>query len=278
MLGLATAVANFMSRQVGGYVAAAVREVEVRRQRDRLRHDLEIAREIQQRLLPNSLPDFTGYQFAAVSRPADQTGGDYYDWQEICPHRAVFSLGDVTGHGVGPALVTAACRAYVRAILGNEPVPATVLERVNKLLHADLTEGRFVTLALVDLNAETNEVRLLSAGHGPTLYVRGSDGDVKQIDSQGLPLGLYEDGMLEAPVQFHLDPGDLVVLCSDGFFEPSNVSGEEFGLDRLTRVISEHRHEPPTRIVAAMEHAVCRFLNTAPQPDDMTAFIIKRTT
>jgi len=276
MLGLATAAAVFVARQVEGYVSAAVREMETRRQRDRLKHDLEIASQIQQRLLPRSLPDLAGYQIAAVSRPADETGGDYYDWQEISRQRAVFSLGDVTGHGIGPALVTAACRAYVRSTLGNEPVPTAVLRRVNSLLYADLTEGRFVTLALVDLNAETHEVLLLSAGHGPTLHVRGSDGTIKEIDSQGLPLGLYEDGMLEEPVQFRLEPGDLVVLCSDGFFEPANAAGEEFGLSRLTELIRTNRHESSERLLVVMEDTVRRFLGTAPQPDDMTALVIKR--
>jgi serine phosphatase RsbU (regulator of sigma subunit) len=276
MLGLATAAAIFVAGQVEKYVSAAVREMETRRQRDRLKHDLEIASQIQQRLLPRSLPDLAGYQIAAVSRPADETGGDYYDWQEISRQRAVFSLGDVTGHGIGPALVTAACRAYVRSALGNEPVPTAVLRRVNSLLYADLTEGRFVTLALVDLNAETHEVLMLSAGHGPTLHVRGGDGTVKEIDSQGLPLGLYEDGMLEEPVQFRLDPGDLVVLCSDGFFEPANAAGEEFGMSRLTGLIRNNRHESPERLLAVMEDTVRRFLGTAPQPDDMTALVIKR--
>ena len=276
MLGIATAASAFVARQVRSYVLAAVREMEIRKQRDRLKHDLDVAKRIQESLLPGSMPDFAGYQFAAVSRPADETGGDYYDWQEIGPQRAVFSLGDVTGHGIGPALVTAACRAYVRAILGKESPPAAVLRLVNTLLIADLPDGRFVTLALVDLNAETHQVRLLSAGHGPTLFVRGSDGEVREIDSQGLPLGLYEDGMLEEAVQFSLDPGDLIVLCSDGFFEPANSAGEEFGIDRLADVLRTNRHESATRLVELMENEVRQFVGDMPQPDDMTALIIKR--
>jgi hypothetical protein len=120
MVGIATAVAVFVARQIQGYVEAAVREMEIRRQRDQLKRDLEIASEIQQRLLPRAMPNLAGYDFAAVSRPADETGGDYYDWQEISRDRVVLSLADVTGHGVGPALVTAACRAYVRVILGKK--------------------------------------------------------------------------------------------------------------------------------------------------------------
>jgi serine phosphatase RsbU (regulator of sigma subunit) len=233
MIGIAAAAAVFVARQIQGYVAEAVREMEVRRQRDRLKRDLEIASEIQQRLLPRAMPNLAGYDFAAVSRPADETGGDYYDWQEISRDRVVLSLADVTGHGVGPALVTAACRAYVRVILGSDTTTAAVLARVNRLLQADLPEGRFVTLALLDVDAVAHDVHLLSAGHGPTLHVRGTDGETRQIDAQGLPLGLSDDPLLDDPVKFHLDPGDLVVLCSDGFFEPDNPSGEAFGMERL---------------------------------------------
>ncbi len=276
MLGIATAASAFVANQVRAYVLAAVREMEIRKQRDRLKHDLEVAQRIQESLLPGSMPDFAGYQFAAVSRPADETGGDYYDWQAFSPQRAVFSLGDVTGHGIGPALVTAACRAYVRAILSKESPPAAVLRLVNTLLLADLPDGRFVTLALVDLNAETHEVRLLSAGHGPTLVVRNCDGDVRKFDSQGLPLGLYEDGMLEDAVQFSLARGDLVVLCSDGFFEPANSAGEEYGVERLADVLRSNRHESAPRLVELMENQVREFVGDMPQPDDMTALVIKR--
>jgi serine phosphatase RsbU (regulator of sigma subunit) len=276
MLALATVAAVFVSIQVRGYVDAAVREMEVRRQRDRLQRDLQIASQIQQRLLPQTMPELPGYEIAAISRPADETGGDYYDWQQVSRTRTVFSLGDVTGHGIGPALVTAACRAYVRAALGSEPVPATVLERVNGLLHADLTEGRFVTLALVDIDAESHQTRLLSAGHGPTLHVRGRDGEVTTMGSQGLPLGLFDESMLEDSVKFCLERGDLVVLCSDGFFEPANASGEEFGMERLCQFVREHRDDTPERLLAGLEAAVREFMGQHSQLDDMTALIIKR--
>jgi serine phosphatase RsbU (regulator of sigma subunit) len=276
MIGLATVAAVFVARQVEGYVESAVREMETRRQRDQLKRDLEIASEIQQRLLPRAMPNLAGYDFAAVSRPADETGGDYYDWQEVSRERVVLSLADVTGHGVGPALVTAACRAYVRVILGNDTTTAAVLARVNSLLQADLPESRFVTLALLDVDAAAHDVHLLSAGHGPTLHVRGTDGETRQIDAQGLPLGLSDDPLLDDPVKFHLDTGDLVVLCSDGFFEPANPSGEAYGMERLIQVLQTHRHESASAIVAAMEQEVRQFIDTAPQPDDMTAVVIKR--
>lgn len=276
MLALATAASAFVAREFRGYLLAAVREMEVRRQRDRLRRDLEVAGEIQEHLLPRNSPNLPGYDIAAVCRSADETGGDYYDWQEIGPRRAVFSLGDVTGHGIGPALVTAACRAFVRAIVANDPHPSSVLDRANRLLHEDLPDGRFVTLVLVDLDAETHEAHLLSAGHGPTLHVRGQDGGVEEILAQGMPLALVDEQEMDAAVPCQLAPGDLLALCSDGVFEATNPAGELYGMNRLKQLIIANRALSSADILAKLEASVREFMASGPQGDDMTAVVIKR--
>ncbi|MHB1032851.1 MAG: PP2C family protein-serine/threonine phosphatase [Pirellulaceae bacterium] len=276
MLALATGAAVFVAAQVRVYVAAAVREMQTRREHDRLKRDLEIAGEIQKGLLPPTMPQLEHYAFAAMCRPADQAGGDYFDWQEISRQRVVFSVGDVTGHGIGPALVTAACRAYVRAIIGLQSSAVSQLTRINELLYKDIPDGKFVTLVLIDLDAENHQFRLLSAGHGPTMVVRRDGGHIESIDSQGLPLGLFEDQMLEEPVQGCLEPGDLIVAVSDGFFEWADQADEEFGIERLQDVICAHRHESAQEILAAMEQAVRAFVGDLPQQDDVTALIIQR--
>jgi serine phosphatase RsbU (regulator of sigma subunit) len=276
MLALSTLASVFVAGQVQTYVAAAVREMQTRREHDKLRRDLEIAGEVQRGLLPSTMPEIEHYQFAAVCRPADQTGGDYFDWQEISPKRVVFSVGDVTGHGVGPALVTAACRAYVRATMNDSLSPVSLLGRVNELLHADIPDGKFVTMVLIDLDARSHQFRLLSAGHGPTLVVRERGGEIQSVDSQGLPLGLMEDQMMDEPVQGSLDEGDFVVAISDGFFEWSNASGELFGINRLQEVIITHRHESAKDILSAMERSVREFVGDLPQQDDVTGLVIKR--
>jgi len=276
MLVLATLAAVFVAGQVKIYVASAVREMQTRREHDRLKHDLEIAGDIQRGLLPPSMPRLEQYQFAAVCHPADQAGGDYFDWQEISSRRVVFSLGDVTGHGVGPALVTAACRAYVRAIIGVQPSPVPMLGQVNDLLCKDIPDGKFVTLVLIDLDAQYHQCRLLSAGHGPTVIVREKDGAIQTFGSQGLPLGLFEDQMMEEPIQSYLEPGDLVVAISDGFFEWANDDNEAFGIDRLQEVIVANRHQSAEEILAAMERSVRDFVGDIPQQDDVTGLVIKR--
>ncbi len=276
MLLLATGASVFVAAQVRTYVAAAVREMQTRREHDKLKRDLEIAGEIQQGLLPPAMPQLEHYEFAAVCRPADQTGGDYFDWQELSRQRIVFSVGDVTGHGVGPALVTAACRAYVRATLGVQSSPVPLLGQVNDLLHKDIPEGKFVTLVLIDLDAQSHQFRLLSAGHGPTMLVRAGDGQIQTCNSQGLPLGLFEDQTMEEPIQGNLEPGDSIVAVSDGLFEWANDSDEAYGLERLEEVVRANRHESAEGILAAMERSVGDFVGDLPQQDDVTGLVIKR--
>jgi serine phosphatase RsbU (regulator of sigma subunit) len=276
LLAVATASITLVTVQVRRYVVRAVREVEMRRQRDHLRRDMEIAREIQQGLLPADLPQLPGYEIAAMSRAAEHAGGDFYDWQALGEERVVLALGDVTGHGVGPALVAAACRAYVRAIMGVGGGVEPVVARVNELLCDDLTGGRFVTLALFDLDAQAHSAALMSAGHGPTLWMHGADGAITSIAAQGLPLGISADGDWDNSFQITFDPGDWGIILSDGFFEAQNADRVEFGLERLQGLLRAQRHRAARELLAEMDQAVTAWVGAHPQQDDMTAVVIKR--
>jgi phosphoserine phosphatase len=117
---------------------------------------------------------------------------------------------------------------------------------------------------------------LLSGGHGPTLFVSGANGNIRDLGSQGLPLGLLEDQLLDDPVEATMDPGDLIVAVSDGFFEWANASRELFGIDRLQQVIQSHRHESAAAILSLMEQEVKKFAGNVPQQDDVTGLVIKR--
>ena len=270
ILMLGTTAATFVTTQVRQHVIAALHEAQVKREKERMEADLALARTIQQNLLPQRLPDVAGYDVAALNIPADQTGGDYYDWQPLGDGRTVISLADVTGHGVGPALVTAACRAYVRATIGDERPPDVVLERVNRLLHDDLPEGRFVTFALLELDPERHRGVFLSAGHGPSFFVVGESGDVRSVEAQGPPLAVLEDQVTESAVTFEFSPGDLVVLFSDGLFEWTDGNGRQFGLERLRNVVRENRGAQAATIVSRMHEAVRTFVGSQPQADDIT--------
>jgi serine phosphatase RsbU (regulator of sigma subunit) len=271
LLWLTGLVAAGVAREIRGHVAAALEEA---RESERVHHDLEMARTIQQGLLPKQAPVLPGYEIAGWNQPADQTGGDYYHWQTLSDGRVAFSLADVTGHGIGPALVTAACRAYARASLDGQPDLGAVMSHVNRLLAEDLPLGKLVQLVVAVVEPGSSSIEMLSAGHGPLLVVRAEG--VQRLNAHGVPLGVSA-ALVYGPAQrIELAPGDLLVLLTDGFFEWENKEGEEYGLDRLDRVLFEQRERPPAEIISSLYEAVLDFSGGTTQDDDLTAVVIQR--
>jgi serine phosphatase RsbU (regulator of sigma subunit) len=269
-------VAGAVASEIRKQVDAALREAETRRQVERLEHDLEVARSIQQSLLPTSMPEIEGFDIAAWNQPADQTGGDYYDWQPLPDGKVLVALGDVTGHGIGSALLAAVCRAYARASFTAENGLLLAMERINAALAKDMIQGRFVTFVATVCSPTSSCVELLSAGHGPLFrYFLGED-RFDKMDAQGLPLGISSLMSSDPPLILDLKPGDLLVLATDGFFEWANARGEQFGTERLEETVRASRAKPSSDIIADLYKAVTGFAGGSRQQDDLTAIIIKR--
>lgn len=269
-------VAGAVADEIHKQVEAALREAEMKRQVERLEHDLEIARSIQQSLLPTSTPQIAGFEIAGWNQPADQTGGDYYDWQVLPDGRLLVALGDVTGHGIGPALIAAVCRAYARANFTPEHGLLTAMERVNTSLAQDVGEGRFVTFVVALCTPGSSRVELLSAGHGPLFVYWLHEDRFDAMSAQGLPLGLIPELASEPPCILEFQPGDMLVLSTDGFFEWANATGEQFGVKRMEDTIRATRDKAPKEIIAALYQAVIAFSGGTKQADDLTAVVIKR--
>jgi serine phosphatase RsbU (regulator of sigma subunit) len=268
----AGAVASEIRKQVN----AALREAEMQGEVESLQHDLEVARSIQQSLLPTSMPQIEGYDIAAWNQPADQTGGDYYDWQSLPDGKILVALGDVTGHGIGGALLAADCRAYARANFVVEYGLLIAMERINALLAKDMIEGRFVTFVAAVCSPKSSRVELLSAGQGPLFrYFLGED-RFDKMEAQGLPLGISSILDSDPPVILDLNPGDLLVLATDGFYEWANAQSEQFGSKRLEETVRASRERSPGDIISALYRAVVDFSGGTKQQDDLTAVIIKR--
>jgi serine phosphatase RsbU (regulator of sigma subunit) len=211
-----------------------------------------------------------------MSRPADETGGDYYDWQQLPDGRLLVVLADVTGHGIGPALVMAVCRAYARASAAVISDPAPLMRRLNELLLADLPDGRFITLAIALLSPD-GTVELVSAGHGPTLLYRAADAAITSFGGDGLPLGLMPDERYEPVARFTMHPGDVLLLLTDGFFEwQRHPDREAFGIERLEQTLKDHATRAPADLLTALDHAATTFAAGAKQQDDVTAVVIRR--
>jgi serine phosphatase RsbU (regulator of sigma subunit) len=265
-----------VAHQIRQHVVAALHELESRAKIAALEHDLDIARSIQQGLLPQTPPRVEGFDIAGWNQPAAETGGDYFDWHQLADGRLALTVADVTGHGIGPALGMAACRAYARAGLSTETDLRSFLGHLNQFLYEDLPREKFVTLAAGLLNVRENTVNLISAGHGPLLFYSAEENRVRDHEAQGPPLGILPNFSYACPQVLKFAPGDMLVLVTDGFLEWANADDEEFGQDRLAEVIRAHRSMPSANIISELYSAVLKFAGSTPQLDDLTALVVKR--
>lgn len=268
---IASAIANEIRKQVD----AALREADLKRRMERLEHDMEVARSIQQSLLPTALPQLEGYEIAGWNQPADETGGDFYDWQVLPDGKLIVALADVTGHGIGPALLAAVCRAYARASFSAENCLTDAMQALNRSLIHDIGKARFVTFVAAICSPD-KPVEFLSAGHGPLFLYWLREDRFDAFEAQALPLGIMTDLESDAPKVLDLQPGDMLVLSTDGFFEWANAKGEQFGVERMQQTIRASRELHPAEIISALYKAVISFSGGTKQMDDLTAVIIKR--
>lgn len=276
-----TALAGWLvARAVRNHVIEASEEAAAHERTERqvlgMRHDLNVAREIQLGLLPTRSPELKGFDIKGMNRPADQTGGDYYDWQTLPDGRLAVVLADVSGHGIGPALVMAVCRAYARSTAPNVPDPAVLLTRLNDLLHEDLPADRFITFVVVMLD-EAGSAHLVSAGHGPTFLYHAATKEVQLFGGDGIPLGVMPGEEYGPTNKIQLEPNDVLVMLTDGFFEWARPGDDQaFGIERLSEALRNNAHGDAMSTLNAIDQAVCRFCDGSPQADDMTAIVIKR--
>jgi sigma-B regulation protein RsbU (phosphoserine phosphatase) len=244
--------------------------------RQKIEHDLSIARGIQRGLLPTNIPPLPGFDLAGWSQPADETGGDYYDWQPLPNGRLAITLADVTGHGIGPALVTAVCRAYARASFSGEDDLGRVMDRINQLLCEDLQSERFVTFVVALVDPGAHAIRLLSAGHGPLFFYEAAADRVHLFDAHDIPMGVSPGINHGPPSELRTGPGDVLVLITDGFFEWADSTGDQYGSLRLAEAIRASHELSAVRMIESLVVDVLRFAGGTRQLDDLTAVVLKR--
>jgi serine phosphatase RsbU (regulator of sigma subunit) len=236
--------------------------------------EFSLARVIQQGLLPKAPPILPGLEIATASHPAQETGGDYFDFIPMPDSHWGIVIGDASGHGIGAALLVAETRAYLRALALTNPDPGQVLDKVNQRLFEDIGTDHFVTLFLGRLHPITHSLVYSNAGH-LSAYVLDGQGAVKRVlPSTGFPLGAVLDAAFPNSPEVRLESGDLLLLLSDGIVEAPATEGPLFGMGRTLEVVQAHRHESPRKIIAALLHQVRKWSGSA-QVDDMTAIVIK---
>lgn len=237
--------------------------------------EFQFAHDIQQRLFPKSPPALPGFDIAGASCPAAATGGDYYDFLPMLGGGLGLVIGDVTGHGLGPALLMAETRAYLRIVALHRASVGEVLTRANRVLAEDLGGERFVTVLLARLDAPARRLVYANAGH-PAGHVLGPQGELKHtLRRTGMPLGLHSDTVYADSQAVVLEPGDLMVFLTDGIEEAMAPDDSLFGVERALDVVRANRHRTAGDIVEAVFAAVREFSQGASQLDDVTAVALK---
>lgn len=246
---------------------------------EELQKDLNVATEIQANLLPKKIPKLPGYEFSAYYRPSKDVGGDYYDFVEIDDTRLGVVIADVSGKGVSGSMVMTMFRSVLRMHAQQHVRPADALIHTNKQVTEDIKRGMFVTCFYIVLNHASGSVRVCSAGHNPMVYWRAQKGKCHMINPRGIAIGFDKGPVFEKSLQeqrFSLEPGDRIVVYTDGIVEAMDAERTEFGDDRMLDVIREYGAESSGRLINHLVEQVELFQGDAPQADDMTILTFRR--
>lgn len=259
-------------------VAIALETAHLHRQaleKERLERELDLAAEIQRRLLPTTFPRIEGFELAGWSRPARHVGGDYYDLLRLPDSRVAAVLADVSGKGLPAALMVSTIHSALRLLLSQTEVGAALVHRLNRHIAESSAPNKFITLLLAALDPERSEITYVNAGHNPGLLVRPT-GEVIELEAGGLPLGLFDNSPYQSR-SVQLEPGDLVCIYSDGITEAVSPADEEFGLNRLVELLREAHERALSEIITKIDGVVTDFAAGQSQGDDQTVVLMRRT-
>lgn len=267
----------------GGTAAAAVLGVVLYRLQVKLKAsqmelarkeaELNIAREVQQALFPRELPEASGLEFSAVCIPSAGISGDYYDALALADGRLILTIADISGKGVSAAILMANLQALIRALAPSAPEPGAVCRRLNEHLHQVTDAAKFATLFYAEWNPTERRLTYVNAGHNAPLLL--GNGRCLRLEQGGMPLGMFPTTDFDTG-RVCLNPGETLVLYSDGITESVTANGEEFGESRLEEVVKAHCGRPLAEIQAQVLEAVRRWSGSR-QEDDMTLMLVRAT-
>ncbi len=240
----------------------------------KMQEELTLAAAIQTELLPAALPEIPGYEVFADTIPAASVGGDSYDIIQSSGAGLALCIADVSGKGMGAALLMANLQATLRATVETRERPSLILDHSNRLLHKSTSAEKFATVFLAMLDPAAHRLTYANAGHDPAILL-SADGAMSELPSTGLPVGLFEGvGYEESSVM--LNPLDTVVIFTDGITESMDISQNQFGRERIMQTVAAHRTGSAKEIGKALFESVAAFSKGAPQSDDRTLLVIRR--
>lgn len=237
---------------------------------------IEMARSIQAGFLPARLPNIPGYEVAAWWQPAEAVGGDYYDIVHLPNGRLGMAVADVSGHGVAASLIMASVRAMLHVLTRTLSEPDEIISLLSETIDPDLHEERFITFLMVALDPQSHELTFANAGHGPALHFSRTPKTFRKLDSTGLPMGFLTDFKIPTARPIKLEPGDLLLLATDGAIELRNEKNKMFGRQRLEQIVRDNRHLPAPEMLNVIRDAITSFHADEHPPDDITLLLLER--
>ncbi len=259
------------------HFVTVIKDVTEQRMLQEQQFQMSLARSVQQQFYRVTAPLMEGFDLAGASFPADATGGDYFDFLPLPENCIGIAVGDVSGHGIGSALLMVVLRAYLRAFAQKGSNLGEILTLINNALVLDTEPDRYATLALCSLNPVTRAFSYANAGHTPG-YILDASGAIKKVlDSTDTPLGFFPERLFHCSDPFALEPGEILALLTDGITDAEKPDQSYFGAERAIEYIQTHRRESAEEIVNGLYRTVRDFTNGLSQTDDITAVICKAT-
>jgi sigma-B regulation protein RsbU (phosphoserine phosphatase) len=253
-------------------------------EQEKLRRDLELAAEVQKRLLPRQPPQAGVAALAAVSLPARSVGGDYYDFLDVGDQRIGIALADIAGKGIAAALIMSVVQASLRVIASDGEISLPALaQKMNSYLHRSTGSNSYATFFYAQLDEKNRQLRYVNAGHNPPYLLRRINSpvasgepatEIQELSTGGLVLGLFPQARYdEATVDLH--PGDVLIVFTDGVTEALNPKAEEFGEERLKQLLRQVVHLPVSEISSRISQELKNWIHDAEQYDDLTFLVMK---
>jgi len=247
----------------------------------RIKKEMQLAKDIQETLLPKEIPETEGYELTGSYRSALEMGGDYYDFFYVDKHSLGLVVGDVSGKGIGAALIMTMVRTAMRTEARGNKRASDVLDKINRLVAHDIKKGMYITMYYVVLDSKKRTINYSSAGHNPMILYRGAEDNIYFLNPKGFAVGLQlgDMNLFSKNIKSQsvvLNKGDLLFIYTDGITEAMNSNREEFGETRLVEFIKHNHHLPLDDFKEAMDKEISRFTGDYPQSDDITYIVIRR--
>lgn len=267
-------------KALAGQVAIAIDNARLLKhygEKQRIQQELAVAQKIQQSLLPRGGLQMPGLDVHGLSVSCEETGGDYFDYIRRPGGKLALVVGDVSGHGVGAALLMSTARALLRAFTASTDAPHDVVSKLNRFLSGDVETGRFMTLFYGELSLSDRKLTYVRAGHNEPVIYRRSKGTFEELAEGGIALAMMEDFDFDLSGPVQLEPGDILLLYTDGVVESMNAAREVFGMDRAREILKNSADLPAKDIVERFRKAVRDFTGVDSREDDLTLVVAKIT-